>query len=93
MFSIPRTNVIASDTGFSIEVLGRSGLRYTEDNRSLMIESEVATGPSGLIIYSRSIRNWLPPYADDLIDQEKRDQIVKNIESAFAFRGIDIDVL
>jgi hypothetical protein len=30
MFSIPRVNVIESDNGFSVQVLGRVGLCYRE---------------------------------------------------------------
>jgi hypothetical protein len=41
MFTIPRNNVIESDEGFSVEVLGRTGLLYTEGARSLQIDSEI----------------------------------------------------
>ena len=34
MFKIARTNVIESDAGFSVEVLGRTGLLYTEGLKS-----------------------------------------------------------
>jgi hypothetical protein len=63
MFSIPRTNVIESDTGFSVEVLGRTGLRYREGDRVMHVDSEVQMGPSGMIVGASSIRRWDPPYA------------------------------
>ena len=40
MFTIPRVNVIESDEGFSVEVIGRDEIKYTEDKKSLIIESE-----------------------------------------------------
>lgn len=93
MFSIPRVNVLESDEGFSIEVLGRSGLRYVEGEKSLYVETELATGASGLIVYSGSIRTWSSPYTGELIDKEAKARIIQNIRSAFQFRGIQIDVL
>jgi hypothetical protein len=38
-FSEPEVNVIESTEGFSIRVLGRTGLRYTEGARSVWIEN------------------------------------------------------
>jgi len=93
MFFIPRVNVIESDEGFSIEVLGRGGLLYIEDTKSLIVESELATGPSGLIVYSESIKTWSSPWTGDLIDKGDRARIIENIRSAFRFREIEIDVL
>jgi hypothetical protein len=40
-FSEPEPNVIESSTGFSVRVLGRTGMRYTEGERSVWIDSEV----------------------------------------------------
>jgi hypothetical protein len=57
MFEIPRVNVIQSDEGFSVEVLGRTGLLYTEGSKSLHIDSEVLVGPTDLLVYTNSIRS------------------------------------
>jgi len=92
MFEIPRVNVIQSDEGFSVEVLGRTGLLYTEGSRSLHIDSEVLAGPSGLVIYTNSIRSWNPPHDNEAIDKSKRDAIVENVRRAFRFRGLEIEI-
>jgi len=57
MFSIPRVNVIESDSGFSVEVLpGRAGgLLYVENGRWLRIDSELEPGPTGLAIWTSTI--------------------------------------
>jgi hypothetical protein len=34
--------------GFSVEVLGRTGLRYREAGRQMFVDSEVLTGPRGM---------------------------------------------
>jgi len=93
MFVIPRVNVIQSDEGFSVEVLGRTGLLYTEGSKSLDIDSEVLAGPSGLGIYRNSIKSWNPPHNNEPIDESKRDAIVENIRRAFRFQGLEIAVL
>jgi hypothetical protein len=38
-FSEPAANVIESTEGFSVKVLGRTGMRYTEGTRSVWIDS------------------------------------------------------
>ena len=93
MFEIPRANVIQSDEGFSVEVLGRTGLLYTEGPKSLDIDSEVLAGPSGLVLYTDSIRSWNPPHDNETIDKSKRDAIVENVRRAFRFRGLEIEIL
>jgi hypothetical protein len=92
MFFIPRVNVIESDTGFSVEVLGRTGLCYREGDRSLKVDSEVLMGPTGMVIDASSIRAWAPPHERELIEDARRKQIVENIQAAFRFRGFEIEV-
>ena len=93
MFKIPRVNVITSDEGFSIEILGRAGLRYIEGAKRLEVDSEVLAGPSGMVIYQNSIKSWDPPHNNELIDESKRNTIVDNIRRAFRFQGYEIQVL
>lgn len=93
MFKIPRPNVIESDEGFSVEVLGRTEFLYTESPRRLQIDSELLAVPSALLIYQKSINSWEPPYQHELIDENKRAAIVDNIRRAFRFRGVELEVL
>ena len=84
--------VIQSDEGFSVKVLGRAGLLYTEGSKSLHADSEILTGPSGLVIYTYSIKSWDPPHDSEVIDESKRDAIVENIRRAFRSQGVEIEV-
>jgi len=93
MFKIPRVNVIESDEGFSVEIVGRAGLLYTEGDKSLRVDSEVLTGSSGLVVYKKSIRAWAPPRDNEAIGDDKRDTIIENIRRAFCFRGFKIKVI
>jgi hypothetical protein len=92
MFKIPRENVIESDEGFSVEVLGRTGVLYSEEERTLRIDSEVLAGPAGLVVYTDSITRWAPPHEGEAVDASKRQAIVENIRRAFRFRGLEIEV-
>jgi hypothetical protein len=92
MFFVPRVNVVASDTGFSVEVLGRTGLCYREGDWSLKLDSEILMGSTGMVIDASSIRSWDPPHEVELIDDVRRKQIVENIRAAFRFRGFEIEV-
>jgi hypothetical protein len=90
MFEIIDKNTIVSDEGFSVEVLGRTGIKYTEGNKVLMIDSEILAGPAGLVVYSNSVRNWEKPFQGEMIDKGK---IIDNLKRAFLYKGFDIEVI
>lgn len=92
MFKIPRENVIESDEGFSVEVLGRTGVLYSEGEKTMRIDSEVLAGPAGLVIYTDSIVCWASPHENELLDETTRRVVVENIRKAFRFRGLEIQV-
>jgi hypothetical protein len=92
MFTEPRVNVIESDEGFSVQVLGRTGLLYSEGIKSVHIDSEVLLGPSGLIVFKDSFRLWNSPFENEPIDEGKRKAIIENIRRAFRFQGFEIQV-
>jgi hypothetical protein len=52
MFTIPRTNVVSSDEGFSVEVLGRIGIEYREGGKSMFADSEVLAVGHGIMAWN-----------------------------------------
>lgn len=48
-FSEPRANLIESDAGFSVEVLGQTGIRYSEGGRTAFVDSEVLAEPATIL--------------------------------------------
>ena len=94
MFKVPRVNVIESDDGFSVEVLGRTGLLYAEGSNKIHIDSEIlaSTSPTELVLWVDSIRAWDSPHDGEEIDETKRKVIIENIRSAFRFQGFEIEV-
>ena len=95
MFFIPRVNVIESDEGFIVEVLGRVGVRYTEGTRTMFVDSEVLApnSPSGLVVYQSSIKGWDAPHDAEAFGGQARERVLDNIRRAFRFRGLEIEVI
>jgi Immunity protein 74 len=93
MFISSRSNVYESSDGFSVEVLGRTGLRYREAGRQMFVDSEVLTGPSGIAVYKDTIQKWDPPYDNVPVTDSDRDRILKNIREAIRLQGFEIDVI
>lgn len=91
-FFIFRTNVIESDEGYSVEMLGPAGLRYSEGDRVFFIDSEMLAGPDGVIVYSESIKVESSVDAASPLDSAEKTRIIANIREAFRFRGFKIQV-
>jgi hypothetical protein len=93
MFHIPRVNVIESDTGFSVEILGRTGLEYRESDKVLLVESEVLmTDAPTVAIWKDHIRAWQPPHDKEQISEEMRTAILKRICSALKWRNTQVEI-
>lgn len=82
MFTRLGPNSVQSLEGFRVERTGRMELKYTEGNRSLLVEVEPG---DGLAIYRSSISGWNPPNEGDAISNEERQRIVRNICAALDF--------
>jgi hypothetical protein len=93
MFTSPRPNLYDSFDGFSVEVLGRTGLRYRESGRQMFVDSEVLTGPSGMAVYKDTIQKWDPPDEKVSLTGPDRDRILNNIREVFRSQGFEIDVI
>lgn len=93
MFTTPRPNLYESSEGFSVEVLGRTGLCYRERGRQMFVDSEVLTGPEGMGIYSSSVKQWKPPHDTEMISDSERDRILQNIREVFRYQGFEIEII
>jgi hypothetical protein len=93
MFKFIGPNIVESSAGFSVEVLGRTGLSYREGQRKMFVDSEVVMGPSGMLIYGTSIVRWDPPHDSEPLEKADRERILANIREAFRFQGFEIDVI
>jgi hypothetical protein len=89
----PRLNLYESSDGFSVELLGRTGLRYREAGRQMFVDSEVLTGQSGIAVYKDTVQTWDPPHDNVPVTDSDRGRILNNIRDAFRSEGFEIDVI
>jgi hypothetical protein len=78
-------NFIRSSTGFTVEGLGRTGLRYREGDRSILIDAEVLS--NGIAVITRPGLHWDPPYQHERLHANDQSRIIANICSAYASVG------
>jgi Immunity protein 74 len=91
-FSSPRANLVVGDNGVSIEVLGRTGIRYSEGGRSCFVESEVLATPA-IAVWPSGIRCWDPPHAESPLTDDDRRRILQNIADAFASQEWGLEII
>jgi hypothetical protein len=90
-FLEPEPNIIESSAGFSVRVLGRTGMRYSEAGRSVWIDSEVLAKPVSIVMVKSSIKVWEGDEPAQ-VTEEDRERIVANISRAFAACGYQLEV-
>ena len=92
MFRMPRVNVIEAKDGYSVEILGRTGLLYRQGEKSIRIDAEGLATPA-FLIYRSSMKTWLPPYETDVISDIEREELIEHIRAAVQFYGIELQVI
>lgn len=91
-FRVPRPNLIESSTGYTVEVLGMTGIRYTEGDAAYFVDSELLAPPGAIAVFASSVRRWDDPPGASVGEQE-RQRILENILRAFEFKGYDAHVM
>jgi hypothetical protein len=93
MFHVPRVNVIESDIGFSIELLGRTGIEYREDGKVMFVESEILmTDLPTVALWTDRIQKWRPPHDSEKLSEEKRAEILGRICAALKWRNTQVEI-
>jgi|GraSoiStandDraft_10_1057309.scaffolds.fasta_scaffold214134_1 hypothetical protein len=80
------------DSISSMERLGRDEYKYIEGDRALTVQVEMLSGTPRRVIYSRTIKNWMPPHDNEIITEDKRKEIVANICKYFEMNNISYTV-
>jgi len=76
-FSLPSPNLIVSSTGHRVQILGPVGLRFSLDDTTIEIDSEMLAPPMSIGIYTASIPEDLPTSRADILDE-----VIQGLESA-----------
>ena len=70
---------VYSSEGYSVRIVGRTGLDYRDDAGRLRIDSESMAGtPAEIIVYGKSIPD---------LPERSRDEVVGRLRRAFEFAG------
>jgi hypothetical protein len=80
------------DNVSSMEQLGRDEYKYIEGGRALTVQIEMLSGTPRRVIYSRTIKKWMPPYDNETITEDKRKEIVAKICKYFEINNISYTV-
>lgn len=72
----------------SMERLGRDEYKYIEGDHALTLQIEMLSGNPKRLIYSRTIKIWLPPFDNEPITEEKRKKILEKICKYFEINNI-----
>jgi hypothetical protein len=75
--------------GFRVSLKGRAGMLYREGKKRMEIDSEMLFGEHDIVVYTDSIRRWLPPHDGEEITSAERERIRKNV--AWALRSLRIE--
>jgi hypothetical protein len=79
--------------GFSIEMLGRTGIQYRESDKRMLVESEILmTDVPTVAIWRDRIRSWAPPYEMEEISEQKQTEILKRICAALKWRNTQVEI-
>jgi hypothetical protein len=90
MFTLIKANLVQSDEGFSVKTTGWEGIVYTQQGKTLHVDSEFLVGPDfNIVVWGGGIKKW--DSGDDIGDSERRI-IVDNIVRALHFRNLKVDI-
>jgi hypothetical protein len=76
----------------SIERLGRDEYKYVEGDHALVLQVEMLSGTPRRVIYSRTIRKWLPPHDMEDIADQKKEEILQKVCKYFEINNISYTV-
>jgi len=75
-----------------MERCGRDEYKYIEGDRALILQVEMLSGTPQRVIYSRTIKKWLPPHDKENITDQKRKEILEKVCKYFELNKISYTV-
>jgi len=76
----------------SLVRLGRDEYKYCEGNHALVLQIEMLTGKPERLLYSSTIKQWLPPHENDPIDSIQRREIAERISRCLEKAGLTVEI-
>ena len=87
MFTRIGPNSIESSDGYTVEIMGRGLLVYTERGSQYACDIEISVVPQQILLYEKSLRKL---NESEQIEEGNRRAIVQNIVQAFESQGTRI---
>jgi len=96
MFEKIGPNHVRSSWGFEVSVRRQATqiyIEYREDDHVVRFDNTMNVGSPSFTFRPKHITRWAPPYERELLDQNKRKQIVENMAAALDYLGITSNAL
>jgi hypothetical protein len=75
-------SIFSSGKKYRVKLLGRSGVVYKANGKTLLINSEMIMGnDADMVIYVNSMSAWQSPHQSEKISTEELQEIINNIEN------------
>ena len=87
-------NRVESDAGFVVKIRASKGyVEYREGHRIARVPVQPIFGRGLVTVYMDTPIKWNPPHNSDLIPEEKRAEMLKNIVDAMRFRKYTVELV
>lgn len=83
---------LAIDDNRSLVRLGRDEYKYCDGDHALVLQIEMLTGKPGRLLYSSTIRQWLPPHETEAIGSMQRREIAERIRRSLEKAGYTVEI-
>ncbi len=87
-------NRVKSDSGFRVKIRSFQGfVEYREGEKVALVAVEPVIGKPLVHVYKNTEVKWKPPYSGELITEEKRMEILRNVVEAMKFRKYAVELV
>lgn len=76
---------------YKVKLRGRSGIEYSEGRKKLLLSSEFLAGEAGIVIYSRSLKTWEPPFESEELSEDTKEKIKTRVIQSLAKHRIPVE--
>jgi immunity protein 74 of polymorphic toxin system len=72
--------------------LGRDEYKYCDGDHALVLQIDMLMGKPDRLLYSSTIKRWLPPHENEAIDSTQRREIAERIGRCLEKAGYTVEI-
>jgi hypothetical protein len=76
----------------SLVRLGRDEYKYCDGDHALVLQIEMLKGDPERLLYSSTIKQWLPPHENEPIGSTQRREIAERISQCLEKAGYTVEI-